>query len=121
MSKLLSSLLALPLLLAACRTLGPEPSDPKPVATNAPPPAPRIQPLDTSVGRVVTVNARLRFVILDFSLSALPSPGQRLVLERDGADVGELKVTGPARDATTAADIIRGEPKVGDRVRPKRD
>lgn len=109
------------LLLPACRTLGPEPKpEPKPAATNAPPEEPRIRPLDGSVGRVLKVDERLRFVVLDYSLYQLPAQGQVLVVERDGAEVGELKVNGPVRETTVSADIVRGELKLGDRTRPKR-
>lgn len=108
------------LLLSACRTLGPEPVA-KASGTNALPAEPLIQPLDHSVGRVVSVNERLRFAVLDYALYQLPVQGQRLVLERGGADVGELRVNGPVRDTTVVADIVRGEPKVGDRTRPRRE
>ncbi len=109
------------LLLSACRTLGPEPVPaPKPAVTNAPLEEPRIRPLDGSVGRVLKVDERLRFVVLDYSLYQLPSQGQVLTVEREGVEVGELKVNGPVRDTTISADIARGELKPGDRTRPKR-
>jgi hypothetical protein len=41
-------------------------------------------------------------------------------VEREGTEIGELKINGPVRDTTVAADILRGEPKPGDRTRPKR-
>jgi hypothetical protein len=109
------------LLVSACRTLEPEPPSAGPAATtNAPPEEPRIRPLDGSVGRVLTVNERLRFVVLDYSLYWLPSQGQLLSVERAGVEVAELKVNGPVRDTTISADIVRGEPQPGDRTRPKR-
>ena len=107
------------LLLSACRTLEPVPS-PAVAATNSVPEEPRIRPLDASVGRVLTVNERLRFVVLDYALYPLPGQGQVLAVERDGTEIGELKINGPVRDTTVAADILRGEPKPGDRTRPKR-
>jgi hypothetical protein len=122
MFKSSATFVALALLLAGCRTLGPEPEPAaKASSTNAPPVEPLIQPLDHSVGRVVSVNVRLRFAVLDYALYQLPSQGQRLTLERDGVDVGELRVNGPVRDTTIVADIVRGEPKVGDRTRPRRE
>jgi len=107
------------LLLSACRTLEPVPA-PAVAATNSVPEEPRIRPLDASVGRVLTVNERLRFVVLDYALYSLPGQGQVLAVERDGTEIGELKINGPVRDTTVAADILRGEPKPGDRTRPKR-
>lgn len=109
------------LALAGCRTLGPEPAPaPSPAATNAVPLEPRIRPLDDSVGRVVSVNARLKFAVLDYTLYRLPAQGQVLVAERDGAVVGELKVNGPVQGTTLVADVLSGEIRAGDRTRPKR-
>lgn len=108
------------LAFAACRTLGPEPTPLAPqVQTNAAPEEPRIRPLDDSVGRIVSVNARLKFAVLDYTLYRLPAQGQLLVAERDGTVVGELKVNGPTRGTTLSADVISGDPKPGDRTRPK--
>lgn len=108
------------LTFAACRTLGPEPT---PIAaqvqTNAAPEEPRIRPLDDSVGRIVSVNSRLKFAVLDYTLYRLPGQGQLLVAERDGTVVGELKVNGPTRGTTLSADVVSGDPKPGDRTRPK--
>jgi len=109
------------LALVGCRTLGPEPAPaPAPVATNAVPEEPRIRPLDDSVGRVVSVNVRLKFAVLDYTLYRLPAQGQMLVAERDGAVVGELRVNGPAQGTTLSADVLAGELRAGDRTRPKR-
>jgi len=107
------------ILLAGCGTV-PEP-EPARVETNAPAPVPEplIIPLDASVGRIVAVNARLRFVVVDYSLYTLPAQGQRLSVLRDETEIGELRVNGPVVDATVVADIVRGEPRPGDRTRPK--
>jgi len=67
---------------------------------------------------VQAVNVRLRFVVLDYSLSPMPATGTRLDLVRAGAVVGELKVTGPVRNNSVVADIVNGEPQVGDLTRP---
>lgn len=74
----------------------------------------RIEPLG---GKIVSANANLRFVVLDFSLQVLPALEQRFNVYRGGRKVGEVKVTGPARDSNIAADIIAGEAQVGDEVR----
>jgi len=76
-----------------------------------------VRPLDGTTAKLLLVNARLRFVVLDYSLSPMPGFGQRLEVVRDGRKVAELKVTGPARGSTTAADIVSGEPRPGDVAR----
>jgi hypothetical protein len=103
------------LLAAGCQNL-PEIPVPPP-----PPPTPvvrKYQPLGDSVGRVQSVNERLKFVVLDFSLNRMPADGDRFELVRDDEAVGELKVTGPVRNTSTVADIVRGNPRPGDLVRP---
>ena len=68
-------------------------------------------------GKVASANANLRFVVLDFSLQPLPAIEQRLNVYRNGRKVGEVKVSGPARDSNIVADVIAGEVQVGDEVR----
>ena len=79
--------------------------------------SPRMEPLDASLGHVLLVNLPLRFVVLDFSLSQVPQPGDALELTRAGQVVGELKAGYHARVNTVVADIVRGTPDVGDEVR----
>jgi len=38
---------------------------------------------------------------------------------RNGAIVGEVKITGPQRDDNSVADIVFGAARKGDEVRPK--
>ena len=78
-----------------------------------------VRPLDAGTAKVLTVNTRLRFAVLDYSLSPLPEFGQRLEVVREGRKVAELKVTGPSRGMTTAADIVSGSPLPGDVARPE--
>lgn len=101
---------------AGCRTI-PE----VPPALPSPPPQPPvrlIRPLDAHKGRVHSVNERLRFVVLDYSLQSLPAGGEVLEVVRNGEVIGEVKVTGPFRASTVGADIVRGDPEAGDVVRP---
>ncbi len=77
-----------------------------------------IIPVTTSTGVVASVNAPLRFVVLDYALSQLPKIDQRLFLYRRGQKVARVKVTGPVRGQTVAADIIEGNAEEGDEVRP---
>lgn len=103
-----------------CLTVGCQ-TDPRTKAKPAPTPTPiRLEPLDASVGRVASVNLPLQFVVLDYTLSRVPQPGDRLELSRDGAVVGELKLGYYSRDNTVVADIISGTPAIGDAARPLR-
>ena len=68
-------------------------------------------------GKVASVNAGLRFAVLDFPLTQLPAVDQRLGVYRQGQKVGEVKITGPARDHIIVADITAGEAQTGDEIR----
>jgi len=103
-------------LCSGCQTQKPAPT----VPVSPPALPPKVEALDGSVGRVVSVNAPLRFVVLDFSLSRLPQPGERLDLFHEGAIVGELKTGYHARESTVIADILQGMPVPGDEARPVR-
>lgn len=78
---------------------------------------PIVTPVSVIAGTVVLVDAKLRFVVADFTLNPLPALDQRLSVYRQGQKVGELKVTGPVRESTVVADILTGELRVGDEVR----
>ena len=66
---------------------------------------------------MIRANPQLRFVVMDFPLRRTPALEQRLNVYRDGQKVGEVKVSGPARDTTIAGDVMVGEARVGDEVR----
>jgi hypothetical protein len=70
-----------------------------------------------SYGQVKSVNFEGRFVIIGFPIMSVPPPGQRLNIYRNGLKVGEVKVTGPAREENTVADILVGGAKEGDEAR----
>jgi hypothetical protein len=76
-----------------------------------------IRPMDGSVGRIVRVQAPLKFVVVDYRLNQPPAPEQRLVVLRDGERVAELKAGYIRRETTVSADILSGEPRDGDEVR----
>ena len=84
------------------------------VLTNEPPPKARVLPVN---GRIASVNEKLRFVIVDFTNSRRPEIDQRLSVYRVGEKVAEIKVSGPYRNTTVAADIVTGEVKYGDEVK----
>ena len=76
-----------------------------------------IIPITTGTGVVARVNDTLRFVVLDYALTQLPNIDQILFLYRKGQKVARVKVTGPVRGQTVAADIIEGVAADGDEVR----
>jgi hypothetical protein len=77
-----------------------------------------VTPASASAGRVASVNPTARFVILTYPVGvSLPPVDQRLQVYRAGLKVAEIKVTGPARDLNTVADITDGECQPGDEVR----
>lgn len=102
-------------LLCGCRNL-PPPEPVRPVVKQAP--VRLIQPLDGQVGQVLSINTRLGFVVLDYSLTGLPRLGDVLDLWRQQSIVGRLKVSGPILNTTAVADIVSGNPQVGDLARP---
>lgn len=76
-----------------------------------------IRPMDGAVGRVLQVQASLRFVVVDYSLNQPPPPGQRLVCYREAEPVAILKAGFIRRETTISADVISGNPLPGDEVR----
>lgn len=82
-----------------------------------PQPAPVLQSVLS--GRVKSVNEKAGFVILNFPIGKMPAIGQRLWVYRNETRVGAVKVTGPQMDLNIAADIIEGEAKIDDEVRPE--
>jgi hypothetical protein len=103
-------------------------SPPPPSVVDLYPPAPtttantntfRVTPDESVIGRVTLVNPTLRFVVVTYPLGQLPPLGNRMNLYRNGAIVGEVKITQPQRDDNTLADIVFGDAQKGDEVRPK--
>ena len=76
-----------------------------------------IIPVTSSTGVVAAVNDPLRFVVLDYALTRLPEMDQILFIYRRGQKVARVKVTGPFRGQTVAADIVEGVAAKGDEVR----
>ncbi len=81
------------------------------------PQKPTVTAMNTLAGKVVLVNDALRFVVVDFSVGRKPVPGQRLGVYRKEQKIGEVKISGQARDVNLAADLVAGEIKLGDDVR----
>ncbi|MFM8471540.1 MAG: hypothetical protein ACKODH_16520 [Limisphaerales bacterium] len=89
---------------------------PKP-ANRQPNPAPTIEPVSAFSGKVVLVNAPLKYIVVEGVLGRLPPPEQQLNVYRDGQKVGEVTVSAQMRGANFAADIALGDARVGDTVR----
>ena len=76
-----------------------------------------INPDNSLDGRVVNADAGGRFVILNFPLGQMPSLDSVMTVYRRGVKVGQIKITGPQRDDSIAADVISGEARVEDAAR----
>lgn len=98
------------LLLGGC-------ASPKKAALPKAPPAPQIVPLTPILGKVVLVNTQLKYVVVDFSLSRPPAPGETFNVYRAGMKVGEVRINDLSALSNFAADISAGEATVGDEVR----
>jgi hypothetical protein len=86
---------------------GSKPSSPDSTAT----------PIRVLHGRVIAANVASQFVVIDFSPGGMPATGRRMNVFRQGQKVGEVKISGPARNFNIAADVLAGEAGVGDEVR----
>lgn len=115
--------------LAGCARTPSQPADPwsspamsrtapAPTSKRLPKPSgPIVTPSNDTVGRVISVNPKARYAVLGYALGSVPSIDSRVFSYRNGFKVGELRVTGPARENNTVADVIVGECQVGDEVR----
>jgi hypothetical protein len=82
-------------------------------------PKARVRPVEAVRGRVVSVRDDLRFTIVDFLGGKMPVLDQQLIVYRLDQKVAEIKVSGPYRGTTVAADITAGEVKPGDLARDR--
>jgi hypothetical protein len=78
-----------------------------------------VTPIDEPNGTIASANTVSRFVVIDFYLSPMPETGEQMNVYRDGSKVGEIRITGPRQFSNIAADLVAGEAKAGDNVRPK--
>ncbi|MBI5802334.1 MAG: hypothetical protein HZA92_16615 [Verrucomicrobia bacterium] len=79
--------------------------------------APVIEPVSAFSGKVVLVNAPLKYVVVEGVIGRLPPVEQSLIIYRDGQKVGAAVVSAQVRGANFAADLTQGEARVGDTVR----
>ena len=67
--------------------------------------------------KITHVDAKLRFVVIDYRARAMPAVGTRVTVYRAGQRVGEVQITDPVRVSFATADIRDGEVRVGDEAR----
>ena len=67
--------------------------------------------------RVSFVSWENQFVVIDFISRTMPAVGTRLRLYRGNKLVGTVQTTEPMRARLATADILEGEPKIGDEAR----
>ena len=94
--------------------------NPQPTVTAVPPASTNQSQLllgTTSVGKVASVNVAARFVVLQFPLGQVPPVDTRMVVYHGDAKTAEVKITGPAQDDLTVADILLGTVQENDQVR----
>ena len=95
----------------------------EPVAATKPAPTPAKPVTETkaapaqTVAKVVMVNKEMKFVVLEFSSSAVPTAGSQLSLYRGKEHVATVKATEPMKPPLVTADILDGEARKGDEVR----
>lgn len=94
-----------------------KPSVPPKPAKAQPNLAPVIEPVSAFSGKVVLVNAPLRYIVVEGTIGRLPPVEQSLNVYRDGQKVALVVVSGQSRGANFAADISQGDVRVGDTVR----
>jgi len=68
------------------------------------------------VGTVAVVNEELHFVLVDVGSLYIPSPGTALKTFSGGAETAILAVNPERQRPFIVADIVKGQPKVGDQV-----
>lgn len=99
----------------------PKPAGVQQVRTNVVSPPvqkyPQVIPVNLNLGRVVSYNAKLRFVVLDYTLSQLPPRGKTVCLYRDGAKTGSARIVGPSNNTSIIADLLDGDARIGDEAR----
>jgi hypothetical protein len=87
-------------------------------ATGAKPSAVIVTPATVSRGRITSVNATARHVVVSYAIGIpLPLADQRLNVYRAGLKVAELKVSKERIDVNVIADITAGGCAVGDEAR----
>ena len=89
--------------------------------TAAKPGNPGLQPSPAPLGppaaRIVSVNADLGFVVVDFGPLTVPTPGTQVSIYHGGKRVGAVRITEPVHAPLATADVVEGEVRMGDEAR----
>ncbi len=107
-------------LTLGCKTTSTSPTDLEGLTEGvrrASTPKPGVAPAAPTNGKVALVNAQLRYVILEFGMARVPTPGQRFAIFRGSEKVGQIRISNETIGSNVAADIIMGDLRVGDEVR----
>jgi len=80
---------------------------------------PSVQAVVETRGRIVVVRPMSRFVVVDFGIDAVPPLGQQMAVYRDGVRVGTIRISGPSMGNMIVADVVAGDARIGDEVRPE--
>jgi hypothetical protein len=96
-------------------------SQPQPDPATAAEPAETVTmtvPVGPDEGRVTVADLEHGFVVLDYGAQPVPAIGTIVTVYRgEDARIGEVKLTEPRQGRLISADILDGEPQVGDVVR----
>lgn len=77
-----------------------------------------VKPTFLAAGVKIThVDAKHRFVVLDFAGRVMPGAPATLNVFRAGKLVGQVQISGPSSATRATADILEGDLKVGDEAR----
>lgn len=105
-------------LCAGCSHLKPKHPHEAAGKTKSTQPAPiAVVPVEFPSGKIVSVNAELRYVVVDFGVGRAPTANEHLDIYRQSQKVGELKISQQSRSNLFAADIVAGDARVGDEVK----
>lgn len=96
----------------------------KPASTVAAKPASETKAVSDSkvkasevTAKVVMVNKEMKFVVLEYSSSGVPTAGTQLSLYRGKERVATVKATEPMKPPLVTADVLDGDVRKGDEVR----
>ena len=104
-------------ILAGAGCAGPPAAEKGKPVKSQPKASPTIEPVSAFSGKVVLVNAPLKYIVVEGVIGRLPPVDLSLNIYRDGKKVGVAVVSAQARGANFAADLTQGEARVGDTVR----
>ena len=78
-----------------------------------------ITPQPPMLGKVMSVNIPGQFAVIQFSAGHVPMPEQKLSVYRGELKVGQVKISKEQMGMNVVADLVAGEIKNGDEVRPE--